>query len=67
MGASRQRLLPGRNGRSQLLTGLRGVGTTVMLNEFEHIAQGQGYVHEHIKPGDDARLAPRLAAGFLRG
>ena len=61
-----QRLLLGRDGRSQLLTGLRGVGKTVMLNEFEQCAGGRGYFHEHIEVGEDGKLAPRLASGFRR-
>lgn len=61
-----QRLRLGRDGRSQMLTGLRGVGKTVMLNEFEHVAGGRGYFHEHIEVGEDGDLAPRLAAAFRR-
>jgi len=33
----------GRPEKSLLLTGLRGVGKTVLLNEIEHLAQGGGY------------------------
>ncbi|HEY5454497.1 MAG TPA: ATP-binding protein [Acidothermaceae bacterium] len=61
-----QRLRLGRDGRSQLLTGLRGVGKTVMLNEFEQLASGRGYFHEHIEVTDEGDLAPRLAAAFRR-
>ena len=66
MDVALQRLLLGRDGRSQLLTGLRGVGKTVMLNEFEQCAWGRGYFHEHIEVGEDGKLAPRLASGFRR-
>jgi hypothetical protein len=66
MDVALQRLLLGRDGRSQLLTGLRGVGKTVMLNEFEQCAGGRGYFHEHIEVGEDGKLTPRLAAGFRR-
>ena len=66
MDVALQRLLLGRDGRSQLLTGLRGVGKTVMLNEFEQCAGGRGYFHEHIEVGEDGKLAPRLASGFRR-
>jgi hypothetical protein len=66
MDVALQRLLLGRDGRSQLLTGLRGVGKTVMLNEFELCAQGRGYFVEHIEVGEDGKLAPRLASGFRR-
>src|SRR5579875_8394 len=61
-----QRLRRGRDGRSQMLTGLRGVGKTVMLNEFEQVADGRGYFHEHVEVGEDGDLAPRLAAAFRR-
>jgi len=61
-----QRLRLGRDGRSQMLTGLRGVGKTVMLNEFEQLAGGRGYFHEHVEVGEDGDLAPRLAAAFRR-
>jgi hypothetical protein len=66
MDVALQRLRLGRDGRSQLLTGLRGVGKTVMLNEFEHIAGGRGYFHEHIEVREDGDLAARLAAAFRR-
>jgi len=39
-----QRLRLGRDGRSQMLTGLRGVGKTVMLNEFEQLADARGFL-----------------------
>lgn len=66
MDVTLQRLLLGRDGQSQMLTGLRGVGKTVMLNEFEQLAEARGYFHEHIEVGEDGDLAPRLAAGFRR-
>ena len=49
MDVALQRRLRGRDGRSLMLTGLRGVGKTVMLNEFELLADGRGYFHEHIE------------------
>ncbi|HET6793876.1 MAG TPA: ATP-binding protein [Acidimicrobiales bacterium] len=61
-----QRLLLGRDGRSQMLTGLRGVGKTVLLNEYEQLAEGRGLFHEHIEVGEDGSLAPALAAAFRR-
>jgi hypothetical protein len=66
MDVALQRLRLGRDGRSQMLTGLRGVGKTVMLNEFEQLAEGRGYFHEHIEVGEDGELAPRLASAFRR-
>ena len=61
-----QRLRLARDGRSQMLTGLRGVGKTVMLNEFEQLADGRGYFHEHVEVGEDGDLAPRLVLAFRR-
>lgn len=61
-----QRLRSGRDGRSQMLTGLRGVGKTVMLNEYEQLAGGRGFFHEHVEVGEDGDLTPRLAAAFRR-
>ncbi len=66
MDISLQRLLLGRDGRSQMLTGLRGVGKTVLLNEFEQLADARGYFHEHIEVSDDGDLTSRLAAAFRR-
>jgi hypothetical protein len=66
MDVALQRLRLGRDGRSQMLTGLRGVGKTVMLNEFEQVAGGRGYFHEHVEVGEDGDLTPRLAAAFRR-
>ena len=66
MDVSLQRLLLGRDGRSQMLTGLRGVGKTVLLNEIEQIAEVRGYFHEHIEITESGDLAARLAAAFRR-
>lgn len=66
MDVSLQRLMLGRDGRSQWLTGLRGVGKTVLLNEFEQIADGRGWMHEHLEVTEDGNLAPRLAAALRR-
>lgn len=66
MDVALQRMMLGRDGRSQLLTGLRGVGKTVMLNEFELLADGRGFFHEHVEVGEDGDLAPRLASAFRR-
>lgn len=61
-----QRLLLGKNGRSQLLIGLRGVGKTVLLNEFSGYADRLGYLHEHIEISEDGKLPLRLAAALRR-
>jgi len=66
MDVTLQRLLLGRDGRSQLLTGLRGVGKTVLLNEFEQLATGRGYFHEHLEVAEDGTFAPKLAAALRR-
>jgi hypothetical protein len=49
-----------------MLTGLRGVGKTVMLNEFEQLADARGYFHEHVEVSESGDLAPRLASAFRR-
>ena len=64
MDVSLQRLLLGRDGRSQMLTGLRGVGKTVLLNEFEQIAVARGYFHDHLEVPEEGDLPSRLAAAF---
>ena len=66
MDVTLQRLLLGRDGRSEMLTGLRGVGKTVLLNEFEHLAEGRGYFHEHVEVNEDGDLPVRLASAFRR-
>ena len=48
-----QRLTLGRSARSQLLTGLRGTGKTVLLREFGRIADRNGWVHEKIEATED--------------
>lgn len=57
-----QRMNLGRFERSLLLTGLRGVGKTVLLNEFGRIAETNGWIHEHIEATDDTRVASDIAA-----
>jgi hypothetical protein len=66
MDVALQRMLRGSNGRSQMLTGLRGVGKTVLLNEFEDLAGGRGFFHEHIEVSEDGSLAPLLASALRR-
>jgi hypothetical protein len=56
-----QRLLIGRSAKSQLVTGLHGVGKTVLLYEFSRAAARRGFTHEHIEVGDDGGLPLRLA------
>ena len=66
MSVALQRLLRGSNARSQILTGLRGVGKTVMLVEFQELAEAHGYFHAHIEVTEDGVLAPDLAAALRR-
>jgi AAA ATPase domain len=66
MDVTLRRILLGRHSQSQLLTGLRGVGKTVLLNEFEELADGRGYFHEYIEVSEDGSLAPALAAALRR-
>jgi hypothetical protein len=61
-----QRLLLGRSGKSQLLTGLHGVGKSVLLYEFSQVAGRRGFIHEHIEVGDDGRLPLRLAVALRK-
>jgi hypothetical protein len=52
--------------KSLLMTGLRGVGKTVLLNEIERLAQAQGYQTIHIEAHEEKRLSAMLAP-HLRG
>lgn len=56
-----QRFSIGRFERSLLLKGLRGVGKTVLLNEFGHIGQKLGWLHAHFEATEDTRLASAVA------
>jgi hypothetical protein len=56
-----KRLALGRFERSMLLKGLRGVGKTVLLNEFGRIAQQEGWTHAHIEGTEDIRVATAMA------
>ena len=66
MDVTLQRLLRGTNSQSQLLTGLRGTGKTVLLNEFEDLAEGRAFFHEYIEVNEDGALAPAIAAALRR-
>ena len=66
MDVALQRLLRGTNAQSQLLTGLRGTGKTVLLNEFEDLADARGFFHEYIEIYEDGSLAPAIAAALRR-
>ena len=57
-----QRLALGRSDRSQILTGLRGVGKTVLLREFRNIAAGHGWVCQSLEAGESSRFMHQIAA-----
>jgi hypothetical protein len=49
-----------RSEKSLLLTGLRGVGKTVLLNEIKRLAQGSGYQTILIEAHESKALGPLL-------
>ena len=59
------RVAAGRPEKSLLLTGLRGVGKTVLLNEIERIAVAAGYRTVSVEATEDKRLGVLLAP-FMR-
>lgn len=61
MSVAVQRMDLGRFERSMLLTGLRGVGKTVLLNDFGRIAQSHGWLHEPVEATEETRVATAVA------
>lgn len=61
LGRTRQK----RPEKSLLLTGLRGVGKTVLLNEIERMARADGYRTLSIEAHEEKALGPLLAP-YLR-
>lgn len=59
------RIKQGRSEKSILLTGLRGVGKTVLLNEIERLAKSNGYHTISIEAHEDKPLG-LLIAPYLR-
>jgi hypothetical protein len=55
------RVRAGRPEKSLLLTGLRGVGKTVLLNEIQRLAADAGYRTIELEAHEDKRLGPLLA------
>src|SRR5215475_10847501 len=47
--------------KSMLLTGLRGVGKTVLLNEIERMAKADGYLTAAIEAHDGKSLSALIA------
>jgi len=60
------RVKAGRPEKSMLLTGLRGVGKTVLLNEIERIAQADGYRTILVEAHEGKPLAVLLAPHLRR-
>lgn len=61
-----ERLRARRAERSILLTGLRGVGKTVLLNEIEHRARDDGHKTLFLEASEGASLAGLLAPQVRR-
>lgn len=55
-----ERVARGRSERSIVLTGLRGVGKTVLLNEIERLAIATGYRAISVEAHEDKPLAALL-------
>lgn len=59
------RIKQGRSEKSLLLTGLRGVGKTVLLNEIERMARAEDYRTVVVEAHENKPLGP-LIAPYLR-
>ncbi len=60
------RTLAGRSEKSLLLTGLRGVGKTVLLNEIQRMASASGYRTIEVEAHEDKHMGPLLAPSLRR-
>lgn len=60
-----QRLALGRPARSVMLTGLRGVGKTVLLNEFGKVAAMRDWTHQRLEATEDVSF-PEAASTLTR-
>jgi AAA ATPase domain len=60
------RLRAGRPEQSQIITGLRGVGKTVLLNTFEDLAEGAGYLTVFRELTQETSLPELLAKDTQR-
>jgi hypothetical protein len=56
------RVRAGRSEKSLLLTGLRGVGKTVLLNEIDRMAQAEDYKVISFEARENAAMGPLIAA-----
>ena len=64
-----QRFGLGKPERSLLLTGLRGVGKTVLLREFGRLAESHGWVHHSVEITEELKFVEEISAlahGTLR-
>lgn len=61
-----ERLSDGRTERSLIVTGMRGVGKTVLLNEFEDIAADKEWLSEMMELQHRAEFGPKLARALRR-
>ncbi len=59
---SLQRMGLGKSAKSMILTGLRGVGKTVLLNEFGLVAARHDWVHESLEVNDDMDFSRAMGA-----
>ena len=57
-----QRFGLGRPERSMLLTGLRGVGKTVLLREFGRLAEGYRWAHHAIEITEELKFIQEMSA-----
>src|ERR1700712_5638761 len=55
------RIMRGRSSPGMLLTGLRGVGKTVLLNEFRKLAGEAGYIADFMEAPENRKLSELLA------
>ncbi|MDX2378701.1 MAG: ATP-binding protein [Acidimicrobiia bacterium] len=60
-----QRMAIGRSAKSMLLTGLRGVGKTVLLDEFGLAASNSAWIHESLEANDEMDF-PRAMGTLAR-
>jgi len=57
-----RRLAAGRSDRSQMLTGLRGAGKTVLLREFRDVAARHSWATQSLEAGEDSLFVRQIAA-----
>ena len=60
-----QRLSLGKSAKSMLLTGLRGVGKTVLLNEFQLLANRRQWIYEPLEANPEIDF-PRAMGTLVR-